>query len=106
MSDLISRQAAVALILSGKVGDDSPVECPEECNSFLEWAAEEIGKMPSAQAGIIRCKDCKWYTVNELKKDGTDDRRYKPSYCLLYSMRRDADWFCADGERSEDDSGV
>ena len=47
--DLISRSGAVALILSGKVDDDSPVECPEECNSFLEWAAEEVGKMPSAE---------------------------------------------------------
>ena len=53
MDDLISRQAAIELILSGKVDDDSPewvgVECPEECNSFLEWAAEEVGKMPSAE---------------------------------------------------------
>ena len=53
MSDLIDRQAAIELILSGKVDDDSPewvgVECPEECNSFLEWAAEEVGKMPSAE---------------------------------------------------------
>lgn len=55
---------------------------------------------------LILCKDCMWYTVNELKKDGTDDRRYKPSYCLLYGMHRDSDWFCADGERGEDDSSV
>lgn len=51
---------------------------------------------------LILCKDCMWYTVKELKKDGTDDRRYKPSYCLLYGMHRDADWFCADGERGEE----
>lgn len=51
---------------------------------------------------LILCKDCKWYTVNELKQDGTDDRRYKPSYCLLYGMHMDADWFCADAEREEE----
>lgn len=48
MSDNISREAALKLILSGRVGDDSPVECPEECNSMLEWAADEVAKMPAA----------------------------------------------------------
>lgn len=64
MSDLIDRQAAVALILSGKVGDDSTewvgVECPEECNSFLEWAAEEVGKMPPAERKKGKWIDCNW----------------------------------------------
>ena len=52
---------------------------------------------------LILCKDCRWYTINELKKDGTDDRRYKPSYCLRHGMHMDEDWFCADGERGEED---
>lgn len=44
----INREAAIELILSGRVGDDSLVECPEECNSMLEWAADEVAKMPTA----------------------------------------------------------
>lgn len=46
---VISREAAIKLILSGRVGDDSLVECPEECNSMLVWAADAVAKMPSAQ---------------------------------------------------------
>ena len=67
MSDLISREAAIKLILSGRVGDDSPVECPEECNSMLEWAADGVSKMPAAEKvgkwikhkdGYYRCSEC------------------------------------------------
>lgn len=76
MSDLISRKAAIKLILSGRVGDDSPVECPEECNSMLEWAADKVAKMPTAEvvlerrkiedvpvvavAPAVRCEYCKY----------------------------------------------
>lgn len=55
--DLIERQAAIDLILSGKVDeDDSLVECAIECNSFLDWAADEVAKMPSAPRWIP-CKE-------------------------------------------------
>lgn len=50
---------------------------------------------------LIRCKDCKWYEIYQLKKDGTDDRRYKPSYCTLLRHNFKPDWFCADGERRD-----
>lgn len=48
---------------------------------------------------LVRCKDCRWYEIYQLKKDGTDDRRYKPSYCTLLRHNFTPDWFCADGER-------
>lgn len=50
---------------------------------------------------IVRCRECKWYSIYEAKKDGTPDKRYSPSVCLreIYAKRRDPDWFCADGER-------
>lgn len=54
------------------------------------------------KAKVTRCKDCLWYSIKELKKDGTDDRRYKPSYCELHSIYPKSDWFCADGERREE----
>ena len=54
---------------------------------------------------VVRCKDCKWYEIGQLKRDGTDDKRYKPSVCVIgaYAEPRKADWYCADGERKEDD---
>lgn len=48
---------------------------------------------------LVRCKDCKWYEIYQLKKDGTDDRRYKPSYCVNLAFHAQPDWYCADGER-------
>lgn len=68
-----------------------------------KWTREEwekiIGGIP-----IVRCKDCKYYAIYELKADGTDDKRYKPSVCIKgeHAKRRDPDWFCADGERREE----
>lgn len=49
MNDLISRQAAIELILSGKVCEDYRYENPDECNSFLDWAIDMVARMPSAQ---------------------------------------------------------
>ena len=42
---------------------------------------------------IVRCKDCKWNT-------GTDDA----PYCQLQSISRSSDWYCADGERTDNDA--
>lgn len=52
---------------------------------------------------VVRCKECKWYSIYEAKKDGTPDKRYSPSVCLrgIYAKRREPNWFCADGERRE-----
>ena len=50
---------------------------------------------------VIKCKDCKYYEIQQLKKDGTDDRRYKHSYCVNLAFHPNPDWFCADGERRE-----
>lgn len=53
-NDLISRRQAIEIILNGKVDeDDSLVECAAECNSFLDGAADDIRKMPSAQPDML-----------------------------------------------------
>ena len=63
-----------------------------------------IAKMiPAADVRpVVFCKDCKWYQIDELKKDGTADRRYKPSVCVLAEQRRDPNHFCADGKKREE----
>lgn len=55
----------------------------------------------SAQPKIIRCKECKHYEIWQLKSDYTDDKRFKPSVCVLgrYAVHRPEDWYCADAER-------
>lgn len=54
---------------------------------------------------VIRCKDCKYYEIWQLKSDYTDDKRYKPSVCTIgrYAVHRKPDWFCADAERRDDE---
>ena len=44
---------------------------------------------------IVRCKDCKWYQVSV----------YKPlAVCDAAHRAPGPDWFCADGERRDDDA--
>lgn len=102
MSDLISRQAAIEAIedlISAR--REWLCDARDEIKG-LDAAICEIENLPSAQPELIRCKDCKWYEIYQLKKDGTDDRRYKPSYCVNLAFHASPDWFCADGERKEE----
>ena len=88
MSDPISREAAIKLILSGKVGYDSLVECPEECNSMLVWAADEVAKMPT----IDHVKHGRWI------EDGYGNGEIVCSNCgepcATFSMLKPRDRFC------------
>ena len=59
---------------------------------------KEVGNAPITVQELVRCRDCRWYEIEQLKKDGTDDRRYKPSYCTLLRHNFKPDWYCADGE--------
>ena len=81
-----------------------------KCNGYPEtstWCDELVAlrALPSAQQEIIRCKNCKYYEIAWLKKDGTDNKRYKPSICVRgqYGITRKPDWFCANAERREDE---
>ena len=51
---------------------------------------------------LVRCRDCRWYEIYQLKQDGSEDRRYKPLYCVSLGYQQKPDWFCADGEVRDD----
>lgn len=51
---------------------------------------------------LIRCKNCEWYEIVHLKKDGTDDRRYKPTWCSMWRAVMSEEDFCSMGERKEE----
>lgn len=55
---------------------------------------------------VVRCKDCKYYAIWELKSDYTSDKRFRPSVCIIgqYAVHRNADYYCADGERKENEN--
>ena len=95
MSELIDRQA-----LKNKL------KRWDECDpyEFVEIAFHAVDDAPTIDAvPVVRCGECKWYSIYEAKKDGTPDKRYSPSVCLreIYAKRRDPDWYCAYGERRE-----
>lgn len=75
-------------------------EIRESMQRCAECGDELAHQMPK-RGEIARCGECKWYGIYYAKKDGTPDKRYRPSVCLRgkYAKRRDPDWFCADGER-------
>ena len=65
---------------------------------------EHIDNAPTIDAvPVVRCKDCKWYVRSMIKQDGTLDERYKPDWCDLYRKVREETYFCADGERKDDE---
>lgn len=66
--------------------------------------ADELKRYMPDLVEVVRCRDCRWYEIYQLKQDGTDDRRYNPSYCTLFRHRFKPNWYCADGERREDDT--
>lgn len=77
--------------------------CPISDAYFaLGKAIEALKQQTVGAVPVMRCRDCKWYEIEQLKKDGTDDRRYKPSYCASLGYQTRPDWFCGDGERRDD----
>ena len=63
---------------------------------------ETIEDAPTVDAvPVIRCKDCIWYVIAELTKDGRRDKRYKPSYCLLMQQYLSENNYCSCGEKDE-----
>lgn len=69
MSDLISRQAAMAFPLSWEHRDKE--HGSDEFISGVECYRDYIEELPSAQQEIIRCKDCKY-------RGETEDGEYNP----------------------------
>ena len=68
--------------------------------SLAKIAIEEVPTVDAVE--VVRCRNCRWYVVNELTKKYEIDKRRKPSFCELYGRYREENWFCADGERREE----
>lgn len=88
MADLIGRTTAIKL-LRGEAVAKYP-------NSFclgLFAAADEVNKLPAVDAvEVVRCKDCRRYSRDEMFGGG---------YCD--GVKKKLNDFCSYGERREDD---
>ena len=88
----------------GNMVRDAVMSVTDDYNTIMELLKAFSDQPPLTDVTeVVRCKDCRWYEIYKLKKDGTEDRRYNPEFCDLYNRIRPDDYFCADGERREDD---
>lgn len=93
--DYISRDAAIEAMYKDAEAHPGHTFWTSQFESLMDIPAADVRP-------VVFCKDCKWYQIDELKKDGTEDRRYKPSVCVLAEQRRDPNHFCADGKKREE----
>ena len=92
MSDLISRQAAVDVLDAYQV----MVENGEE-NPYAR-ARMRMCELPSAQAEIVRCGECKHYVVFKM-----GNKELPFPVCENFGMKMPSDeFYCAGGERREE----
>jgi hypothetical protein len=88
MSDLISRQAAIANAISGRTR-----EIDGEKWIRVSEVRESIKTLPSAESKIIRCKDCKHWDIH---------KRLNMPWCKEMHIDMGAEDFCSRAERKED----
>lgn len=75
-----------------------------ESHYIRDAVISTIRRMEAADVQeVVRCKDCVWYLRSMIKQDGTIDERYKPDWCDLYRRVREETYFCADGERKDNE---
>jgi len=90
MSDLIDRQAAIDAVKMGALSAATIYGRTDEGSAALYETVRAIKALPSAQLGIIRCKDCKY---------ADDDGVCQNSVGLVI---QDDDDFCSKAERRQD----
>ena len=57
--------------------------------------AKQIADAPTIDAvPVVRCKDCRWWTKQEASLQGR---------CDAYGMYPTGEWYCARGERKNDE---
>ena len=99
MSDYISRQDAIDTVnrMMERIDTGDVID-------YRDVLVECFKVLPTADVvEVVRCKDCfyskpynaVWYLP--LKENSL--------WCSRYEVEKELNWFCADGERREDDKG-
>ena len=94
MDELISKRAVIEAIEKARanVGHNLERSIGKSIIEILDDVGEDVGKLPSAQPEIIRCKDCDWWTKQEDSPQGR---------CALLQMYPTGGWFCGNARRRE-----
>ena len=107
MSDLISRQAAIDVIIADKIegkalniiialGDGKQAET---LNEACDRHAQLLNDLSSAQPEIIRCRNCKYQNKGSNEKESWNLCGYRP---WMYVPTHD-DHYCGYAERRTDE---
>ena len=97
MTDLVDRQAAIDALNKLKMIDTYEKDGDVFLKVRVQYVADMLNFLPSAQPEIIRCGKCKHrYTEGE---------NVVYNVCELnHNKVQPDDWFCADAERRTDDT--
>lgn len=102
-NDLISRAAALEAL------GECPYnwnDWPEEIQEVRDWEShkEAIENIPAVDAvPVVRCKDCVCFVSYSTEKDNRLGK-CTDVYLPMNGETVDGWWFCADGERRDDDA--
>lgn len=87
-------------ILSGDV-----LGTTEQTQKAIAMAVQSLEEAPTVDIPeVVRCKEC-FYAIPYNEK-WTLPKKNNCMWCKRYEDIRTPDWFCADGERREDDAEV
>lgn len=108
MADLISREAAIDAIVSVTVFPDADYiknlcENPSNSEDWLGGVCDAINAVEDVNAvdavPVVRCRECRnWET--DWKPNNSIDGEH---FCPMISSVISGEWFCAYGERRDDD---
>ena len=98
MDDLISKK--------GLLNKINAYVCGSQDKEFI---CKLIAEMPTIDAvEVVRCYKCIHWDEDTVRRNSNDATWWNEAVCRKYSdeMReawKDADWFCADGERKDNE---
>lgn len=110
-NDLISRAAAIEYLMTNMGWRDEDGYEVDDADEKRAIITDLVDGIPAVDAApVVRCRNCKHRIVNE--NAGKKGYLALEAMCALdtndpYELGRNAedpDWFCADGERRDDDA--
>ena len=101
MADLISRAAAIDALTYQNIEKNFDSVCDGEIYRTKRAAQRVIANVPAVDAvPVVRCKDCKHRDPEDKKCD------YGGMEVQGLFFPRPDNWFCADGERRDEDGSA
>ena len=100
MDDYIKREDAarvMAILMAAEAEADGYPDAP--IDNYIEYASEDLADIPSADvAPVVRCRDCKFAHMTY-----GGECKYCDAWESEESLYLDGDFFCAFGERKDDE---